>query len=160
MGDAHKKLRWLIHKWRRNWKKKISSQYSLCTFTLMLFLRFFDGWNELHINILYSCLWLIYKEKFFLRRCSLSCVTWMSFSRILWWLERKVSFTKLVDNQEWEMPIKGEPAWMADYTLLKNPQALSTVEQLQISMFVYTCACRYFNSNTCNKARGFLIQVD
>ena len=25
---------------------------------------------------------------------------------------------------------------MADYTLLKNPQALSTVEQLQISMFV------------------------
>jgi len=106
MGDAHKKLRWLIHKWLRNWKKKISSQYSLCTFTLMLFLRFIDGWNELHINLLYYCLWLIYKEKFFLRRCSLSCVTWMLFSRILWWLERKVSFTKLVDNQKWEMPNK------------------------------------------------------
>ena len=65
------------------------------------------SWGSLiHINILYSCLWLIYKEKFFLRRCSLSCVTWMSFSRILWWLERKVSFIKLVDNQEWEMPTK------------------------------------------------------
>ena len=42
----------------------------------------------------------------------------------------------------------GEPAWMADYTLLKNPRALSTVEQLTISMFVYTCACRCFNSDT------------
>ena len=49
---------------------------------------------------------------------------------------------------------------MADYTLLKNPRALSTVEQLQISMFVYICACRYFNSNISNKARGFFIQVD
>ena len=46
------------------------------------------------------------QRKIFLRRCSLSCVTWMLFWRILWWLERKVSFTKLADNQEWEMPTK------------------------------------------------------
>ena len=49
---------------------------------------------------------------------------------------------------------------MADYTLLKNPRALSTVQQLTISMFVYTCACRYFNSDTSNRARGFFIQVE
>ena len=49
---------------------------------------------------------------------------------------------------------------MADYTLLKNPRALSTVQQLAISMFVYTCACRYFNSYTSKGARGFFIQVE
>ena len=36
----------------------------------------------------------------------MSCVTWMLFSSIPRWLERKVFFKKLVDNQEWEMPTK------------------------------------------------------
>ena len=54
---------------------------------------------------------LSYKEKKIWRRCSLSSVTWMLFSRIPWWLERKVSFTKLVDNHEWEMPTKFQDDW-------------------------------------------------
>ena len=49
---------------------------------------------------------------------------------------------------------------MVDYTLLKNPQTLSTVQQLTISMFVYTCACRYFNSYISKGDRGFFIQVE
>ena len=142
MGDAHKKLRWLIHKWLRNWKKKISSQYSLCTFTLMLFLRFFDGWNELHINLLYSCLWLIYKEKFFLRRCSLSCVTWMLFSRIPWWLERKVSFTKLVDNKEWEMPTEFHDDWTINSWVIRLIWLISS--QYSLCTFTLMLFLRFF----------------
>ena len=46
------------------------------------------------------------QRKKFLRRCSLSSVTWMLFSRIPSWLEMKVSFTILVDNREWEMLTK------------------------------------------------------
>ena len=49
---------------------------------------------------------------------------------------------------------------MADYIWLKNPRALPTVEQLTISMFVYTCACRYFNSYISKGDRGFFIQVE
>ena len=44
---------------------------------------------------------------------------------------------------------------MADYIWVKNPRALPAVEQLTISMFVYTCACRCFNSDTSKGARGF-----
>ena len=53
-------------------------------------------------------------RKKFLRsslRSSLSSVTWMLFSRIPWWLERKVSFTKLVDNHLLEMPTKFQDDW-------------------------------------------------
>ena len=63
-----------------------------------------DGRNEFS-RIYISCI-LIYKEKKIWRRCSLSSVTLMLFSRISWWLERKVFFTKLVDNREWEMHTK------------------------------------------------------
>ena len=49
--------------------------------------------------------WFTKKKKIW-RRCSLSSVTLMLFSRISWWLERKVFFTKLVDNREWEMHTK------------------------------------------------------
>ena len=42
----------------------------------------------------------------------------------------------------------------------KNLRALPTVEQLTISMFIYTCACRCFNSDTSKEARGFFIQVE
>ena len=41
----------------------------------------------------------------------------------------------------------------------KKSASTPTVEQLTISMFVYTCACRCFNSDNSKGARGIFSQV-
>ena len=74
---------------------------------LMVGLNFLTH-TEISYIIVYD--WIT-KKIFFLRRCSLSSVTWMLFSRIPLWLEIKVSFTKLVDNHYWKMPTNFQDDW-------------------------------------------------
>ena len=51
------------------------------------------------------------QRKFFLRRYSLSSVTWMLFSRIPYLVVGEKSLFVLVDNREWEMPTKFHDDW-------------------------------------------------